>query len=116
MVKNLLLCILNMLLMSLGQLLFKIGCRGKTLDSLQSMIHLIFSPVVLLALFVYAGSTVLWMYILSKMEISYAYPIQSMAVPLVVVISCFIFKEPVPINRWIGLIVVVIGVNLVVMK
>lgn len=114
--RNLFLCILNMLLMSLGQLLFRAGCKGKILDSLQSMLHLIFSPIILLALLIYAGSTVLWMYILSKVEMSYAYPIQSLAVPLVVVISCFIFKEPVPISRWIGLVIVIIGLNFVVMK
>lgn len=113
---NLVLCLINMLLMSLGQVLFKVGSQGKTINSLSSMLEMIFSPVIILALIVYAATTALWMYILSKMEMSYAYPIQSLALPLVVLISSLLFRETVPLNRWIGIGIIIIGINLVIMK
>ena len=63
--KMTLLCLLNTGLMVTGQILFKVGSQGKTLSSISDMVRLMFSPVVLVALCLYAGTTMLWLYILS---------------------------------------------------
>ena len=81
--KMTLLCLLNTGLMVTGQILFKVGSQGKTLSSISDMVRLMFSPVVLVALCLYAGTTMLWLYILSKVDISFAYPIQALAFPVV---------------------------------
>lgn len=112
--KMTLLCLLNTMLMVIGQMLFKIGSKGKEFNSIISIISVLFSPVVLLALCLYAGTTVLWLYILSKVEISYAYPIQALAFPIVLVMSSFVFHEQIPLNRWIGALIVFAGVFIAV--
>lgn len=114
--KTTLLCLLNTALMVAGQVLFKIGSNGKSLSSIGDMIKLMFSPVVLLALCLYAGTTMLWLYILSKTDISFAYPIQALAFPVVLILSSFLFHEQVGLNRWIGVIVILVGVVITVHK
>ena len=88
--KMTLLCLLNTGLMVTGQILFKVGSQGKTLSSISDMVRLMFSPVVLVALCLYAGTTMLWLYILSKVDISFAYPIQALAFPVVMIVSAFL--------------------------
>lgn len=114
--KTMLLCLLNTALMVAGQVLFKLGSHGKELGSLMDMIKLLFSPIVLVALCLYGATTMLWLYILSKTDISFAYPIQALAFPVVLILSSLIFHETVGINRWIGVLVIVAGVYITVYK
>lgn len=108
--KMTLLCLLNTLLMAAGQTLFKIGSSGKTLSSVWDIIKLFFSPVVFLALCLYAATTGLWLYILSKVPISYAYPIQALAYPIVLIVALLLFKESVTPMKWLGVAIIVCGV------
>ncbi|MDG5852749.1 EamA family transporter [Clostridium beijerinckii] len=108
--KMILLCFGNTLLMVTGQILFKIGSTGKNIDNIFDIIKLFFTPIVFFALCLYACTTGLWLYILSKIPISFAYPIQALAFPIVLFASMFLFKEEIPISRWIGIIFICVGV------
>ncbi len=108
--KTTMLCLLNTLLMVTGQVLFKIGASGKIISSFKDIVILLFNPIIIFALFIYGGTTMLWLYILNKTPISYAYPIQALAFPAVLVISSILFKEAIPITRWIGVCIIFIGV------
>lgn len=110
------LCFLNTMLMVSGQMLFKIGSRGKDMGSVMGIIQTMFSPVIIAALCLYAGTTVLWLYILSKMNISEAYPIQALAFPIVLIFSAIVFKEVIPWNRWVGVVIIFVGVYVAVFK
>jgi len=96
-----------------GQILFKIGVRGRAFDSIPEVARTMFSPVILGALVIYASATVLWLYILSKMPISRAYPIQALAYPVMLVLSKFLFNETISVARWIGMGIILIGVFIV---
>ena len=108
--KTTLLCLLNTILMASGQMLFKYGSAGHDIAGIQNIIKLLFSPVVLLALCLYGGTTMLWLYILSNTSISYAYPIQALAFPIVLISSMFLFHEQIPLSRWIGVFIIIVGV------
>ena len=108
--KMTLLCLLNTALMATGQMLFKYGSSGKSITGIMDIIRLFFSPVVFCALCLYAATTGLWLYILSRVPISFAYPIQALAFPLVLLASMLIFKESISVTRWIGVRVIVCGV------
>lgn len=114
--KNIVLCLINVCMMALGQLLFKLGSNGKTLSSFSDILSLLFSPVILLALAVYGCTTILWLYILSKVKISFAYPIQALAFPIVLILSSLIFREEIPLNRWIGVAIIVLGTYIAIFK
>ena len=108
--RNTALCLLNVVLLLCGQLLFKYGARNREVSSVTDVVKLMFSPPILIAVVVYAVATLLWIYILTKIPISYAYPIQALAFPLVVVMSSFLFNEKIPTNRWIGIGIIILGV------
>jgi drug/metabolite transporter (DMT)-like permease len=108
--KNILLCVINALLLVSGQILFRYGVKGRVLDSVPAVMGAVFTPFVLLGLMLYACSTILWLYILSKIPISFAYPIQALAFPLVLIIAALAFKETIPISRWVGVGVILVGV------
>ncbi len=116
MFKNFLLCFANTGLLVAGQLLFKYGTVGKTVGSLWDLLRLLFSPIIIAALFFYGVSTMLWIYILSKIPLSFAYPVQALAFPIVLVLSMLLFKENVTLIRWLGISLIVCGVALAVAK
>jgi len=111
--KNFMLCILNVVLLVCGQMLFKLAVDGKKISSLPDILKLILSPYMMAAVALYAGTTLLWVYILTKMPISYAYPIQILTLPLIVILSLFFFHEVIPAHRWIGIGIIVLGVLVV---
>ena len=58
----------------------------------------------------YAISAVFWLVVLSRVNLSVAYPIVAVGYVVVVLYSWLVFKEPVKWFSWIGLALIVIGV------
>ncbi len=114
--KIIILAIINSLLMATGQILWKLGVSNTIIESLNDLAQLIISPFVLLGLFVYGVTTLLWLYILNQAPLSYVYPIQSLAFVFILFASFFIFHESIPYTRWIGVFVICIGVYIVSMR
>ena len=108
--RTLILCLTNTGLMVTGQILFKLGSRGKSIDGLSDIIRLFFSPIIFCALCLYAATTGLWLYILSKTPLSYAYPIQALAFPVVLLLSALLFHEQITLQKMMGVLLIVIGV------
>jgi len=111
--KYTLLCLLNVISLAGGQMLFKQGMKDKLIDSVPTMIKLFFTPLVFSGLALYALTTMLWLYILNKVPISRAYPIQVLAYPLVLIMAKVIFNESISISRLIGIGIIVVGVVVV---
>lgn len=63
-----------------------------------------------------ASATVLWMYILRNFEFNQAYPLISISYILGTIVSIFIFKETIPLVRYIGIAFIILGVILIVQK
>lgn len=108
---NIILTILNALLLTIGQMLFKLGIGklGKFNLSLSGVISIIHNLYIMSGIVLYGCTTFLWLYILSKSEFNKVYPIQSLAFVFAMIMSIVILKENVPINRWIGVFVICIG-------
>ena len=111
--RYIILCFVNVILMVTGQMLFRTGAYGRSFDSIIAIFKVVSSPIVIAGLFVYAITTVLWLYILSKVPISFAYPIQALAIPLVLIMANFVLRESVPPTRWIGAGIIFVGLILV---
>ena len=103
-----------------GQILLKIGIDRigvvgfgsmKAFTSLFSGI--IRSPMVLTGLFLYFISAVIWMVILSTVDLSFAYPFIGLSYVLVLVLSKFILKEEVNPIRWAGAFIITVGVVII---
>jgi len=111
-----LLSLLNALCLAAGQILWKIGLKGRQFSGFEAIIKIIFSPLILTGILIYALATVLWLYILSKADISYAYPLTSIAHIIMFFCALLIFKEQIHITRWIGVSMIALGVFLIGLK
>lgn len=99
-----------------GQILLKIGMskigpisQWSKLWQWEFFLHIITNPHVLLGLALYAGSAFLWLAALSNLNVSFAYPLLSLAYVVVAIASYFILKEPLSIARWAGILLIVLG-------
>lgn len=54
-----------------------------------------------------------WMYVLKRYQFSVAYPLLSISYIVGLVAAILIFHETVPLTRWIGVVIIMIGVYFV---
>lgn len=111
-----LLSIIDSLMLVGGQLLWKAGMKDQEFNTFTNIVRIIFTPYILGGLVIYGVATLLWLYILSKAELSYVYPFTSIVQIIMLLCAVFIFKEDVHITRWIGVLLITSGVALVGIK
>jgi multidrug transporter EmrE-like cation transporter len=98
----------------LKQGMMQIGHFAITPGSLFSTLGRVFLNVcVLFGLFLYAFSAMLWLIVLSRMDLSFAYPMLSVGYVAVLLFSWLVFHEPVSVIRWLGVFVICGGVFLI---
>jgi undecaprenyl phosphate-alpha-L-ara4N flippase subunit ArnE len=110
-----LLALAAVFLVSLGQTLQKIGL-GRPLPvgaGLRQRAMVIFRPTLLAGFALVALAAVLWLVVLSRLEVSLAYPFLSLGFVLVLLFSRFWLGERVPPLRWLGVALIVLGVGVV---
>jgi multidrug transporter EmrE-like cation transporter len=100
-----------------GHLFLKAGMNkvgAISLDQLLLSFGKIFStPFVILGLLSYVSSVAMYMVVLSKIDISYAYPLMmGVGYVLIVLFSWQMFGEPFSTFKWIGIVLILIGVVL----
>ena len=106
----------NIICLVLGQTSWKYGLENIQLHGsiVQKFFQIVFSPLILLGFALYVIATIIWMYLLSKLPLSFLYPLQSLAYVLAFLIAMFLFKEQIPMTRWIGMGVIMFGIYLIV--
>ena len=113
------LCILaSVTLGVLGQFLIKRGLinLGKldfAAGLIMAYLRVFLSPLVAVGLGVYFLGVFFWLYALSKVDLSYAYPFVSLSYVLVVLASWILLGEHVTPMRWCGVVAICAGVILV---
>ena len=112
------LILINTLVLVSGQFLWKFGMQRSTggFESLAGIIRLFLSPYVLSGLAMYGVATVLWLFILSRVPLSLAYPIQSLAYIIAVVGAYYVFHEPLSAAKIAGCVLILAGVTLIGLK
>jgi uncharacterized membrane protein len=112
-----LLCIV---LNSIAQILLKLGMSNisKSISSISigSIPVLISNIYVLFGGILYGTSFIIWLYVLSKVKLSYAYPFISLSYIIVAVLGLIILKESISPVTWAGILLVVAGVTLIGMN
>jgi len=83
--------------------------------ALELVIRLAKIPVVWLG-FVFSGiSLCIWLFVLTRADLNFAYSVDSMRYILITLASMTILKEKIGTIRWFGIIAVVSGIMLVVL-
>lgn len=92
-----------------GQTLFK-AARVAQPDA--SLVGLFLDVQTWAGLVFYGLSAVIWLRVLSREHLSFAYPVLSLTFPLVVGLSALFFSETISPMRWAGVALIVAGVSL----
>jgi len=104
-----------------GQLILKyaIGRMNLSMEETGPVgyyVRLFTTPIVLLGFLMYGVSSLFWLFILSKLPLSLAYPLVSMGYVLVVFFSWLLLREHVGIGRMAGVAVICCGVALLALS
>ena len=100
------------LLGSLGQTFFKLG-SAKVTGNLLSWIA---NWQVILGLFLYGVSALMFIVALKYGQLSILYPVIATSYIWVTLISAIYLKEPVNIVNWVGVLLILFGVGLLAMR
>lgn len=65
---------------------------------------------ILSSMFCYAISIILWMVVLSKVEVSFAYPFLSVGYVITIISGYLLFNESLSVYKIIGVVVICLGV------
>ena len=87
--------------------------RKGWLSHLDNIISALKTKEIALGIFLYIIEYVLWIAFLASVEISKAFPLSSIQIVLILLASKFILKERITHRRWIGGVLIMIGIYLV---
>ena len=117
--KYLPLILTGVLLNAVAQIALKSGMRtiGTFTFSLENIVpiglRVGMNPYVLLGLGCYVVSVVVWLLVLSRVDVSYAYPMLSVGYIVAALAGKAFFGEPVDLVRWMGIVTICVGVYLI---
>lgn len=83
--------------------------HGNWLIYFSHFIH----PLVITGLFLYGLATILWVYCLTKLDLSFAYPAATVQYFLIFLGAWHFFGEHIPPSRLIGLLIITVGVIII---
>jgi drug/metabolite transporter (DMT)-like permease len=110
------LLLLNIVLLLAGQTLWKFGLERMGGIHLHNALSVMTSPLIMSGCVLYGVATVLWLAVLSRLPLSTAYPMQSLAYVFGLLLAWLLFGEAIPQNRWIGAGIILVGVSVVGVK
>jgi len=96
-----------------GQIFFKLGLGKMGGVGLNNAWKALFNIHIIIGLSLYVFATIVWFVVLSRMPLSVAYPLQSLAYVFGILAALFIFNEPVSLMKWFGMMIIMIGVFII---
>jgi multidrug transporter EmrE-like cation transporter len=118
--KSIFLVLLAVVIGVAGQLTLKIGmtqvgqiCLGSLAQPLDTVIRVAGNPLIITGLSLYALGAAIWLVVLSRLALSYAYPILALSYAVTPLFAWLILGEAVPPVRWVGIAVICVGVSLI---
>jgi drug/metabolite transporter (DMT)-like permease len=96
----------TLLLLSLGQILFKLASKGISFGDPRSLL----SPSLLSGLFVYGLATIMWILVLKRLPLSLAFPFYGLTFLLVPLLAHFLIGEKIGYQTLLGGGIIMFGV------
>lgn len=106
---------LSILLGSIAQVLLKKGVAATDLSklSIDALLPLLTDVKFILGILSYGVSLLLWLHVLSQLEVSRAYPMVSLGYIVTMFIAYLWIGEPISVGKIAGTCMIVIGVFLI---
>ncbi|WP_237059902.1 EamA family transporter [Microbulbifer sediminum] len=112
-VLNLSIILLTVFLSACAQLLLKLGMQRAgedyLADGIGGMVRVLFSPHVFSGIFVYAISVLVWLWVLSRVDLSIAYPFVGLSFIFTLLFGYAFLGEPVNTMRVAGSMLIAAG-------
>lgn len=103
-------CLAFAVLLAAGQILFKSAALSMpAIRNFADLATTIQIPVLWLAVLLYGGATLLWIYLLQTVPLSRAYPFAALGFVLVPAAGVFIFGEKVSLGYVVGAVLIASG-------
>ena len=103
-----------------GQLSLKMGMNHVgTIDGtsvahpIETLSSVFRSPMVWVGLALYGLGAVAWLIVLSRLDLSFAYPFLALSYAITPILAWRLLDEPVSGLRWLGIAVIILGVVIV---
>ena len=105
----------SVLFAAAGHLLIKSGLNTLTTASAHAglaprLLGYMLHPAVISGLAIYAIGTAMWVFAVSRRDISYLVPFSALNYVVVALGGVWLFRERIPSTRWLGILVVFAGV------
>lgn len=98
-------------MLAIGQLLFKqVGLSIRDQSLVDGVLSALRQPALYAALSLYGLATLLWIWILSRVPLTQAYPWVAAGVVIVPLLGLWVFGERVSFTFWVGVVLIVIGI------
>lgn len=117
--KQLILLLVTITLNVVGQMMMKRGMSsvgvisGDLATMGNTLMRAFVNPFVVAGVAAYAFSSIFWLVLLSRVDLSYAYPALSLGYVLITLVSAFVLGEQVSALRWAGVFVICLGVIII---
>ena len=107
--------LLSVALAAVAQLTLKAGMDkvGHTDGVGELMKGAATTPLVWAGLALFGVSALVWLVVLSKAPLSFAYPFASLTYVLIILVDRFILHQEVPVARWAGVALIIAGILVV---
>ena len=104
-------------LSALAQIALKYGMSSLTVQKsiktglpVDMVINIASSPMVMLGIGLYFGSMLIWLFVLSKVDVSYAYPFVALGFVFTALLGRWVFHDEFSVSKIIGTLLIVCGV------
>ena len=76
----------------------------------SALLDIAFNPLILLGLFLYFSSAAVWLMVLSKVQVSFAYPFVALGFVLTAILGRLVFNDTFSAAKVIGTLLIMSGV------
>jgi drug/metabolite transporter (DMT)-like permease len=114
---NLSLILISVILGATGQFLFRFGMKSygqvSAAGVFSQLFSIIFKPAIFIGFILFGMSSIIWLSVISKNQLSYAYPMVGLGYILTLVLSYLFLNEQVGLYRILGTLLIVSGVMII---
>lgn len=111
---NFIILLISVAMGATGQFLFRLGMKSygqvSAAGAFRQLFSIVFIPAVFIGFIMFGMSSIIWLSVISKSQLSYAYPMVSIGYILTLILSKVFLNEQVSPIRAFGTILIICGV------
>jgi multidrug transporter EmrE-like cation transporter len=107
--------LISIVLGSLGQFLLKLGSADVKLGKglMTTALSFVLNLNIVISLFCFFTSMIIWVFVLKRMELSIAYPMVSLGYIITMTLAFLFLKEPLQLAKLLGTALIIAGVMVI---